>query len=456
LRQSAQLCNNGSFSKNIKQSEYGQNQQLGVHFVNMTIQELLTRLRNPWIERVGQTLARGTGVRDSFKQQLGRFYDLMEQAVLSGDSAWLDPILYDWARSPTETDLAEGHYHVAFLMNRMISLTIEVAREVLEGPDALDYIAAVVPVFSYGLEVVARYEMETRLAHISTEMADVQKKMEQLDRSKSSFISVAAHELKTPLTLVEGYASMIRDAVLHAEKRNLDDMLLGIHTGIGRLRQILDDLIDVSLIDNNLLSLNFQPIQLGQLFDLLKSELASIIRERRQNLNIRRFKGSEAWIYADPERMYQALRNVLVNGIKFTPDGGSITVDGRTLPGFLEITVSDTGIGISPDDQSLIFEKFGQLGRVDLHSSSKTRFKGGGPGLGLAIARGIIEAHEGTIWVESEGYDEKALKGSAFHILIPDRTEAADPRVSRLFSNLQSTPLIPDAQEDTRTNDTPA
>jgi signal transduction histidine kinase len=422
----------------------------------MTIQELLTHLRTPWIQRVAQALARGTGVRESFELQLGRFYDLVEQAVLSGDSAWLDPILYDWARSPTETDLTEGHYHVAFLMNRMISITIEVARDNLDGLDALDYVAAVIPVFSYGLEVVARYEMETRLAHISTEMADVQKKMEQLDRSKSSFISVAAHELKTPLTLVEGYASMIRDAALGDQKRNLDDLLSGIHTGISRLRQILDDLIDVSLIDNNLLALNWQPLQLSQLLELLQLELESTVRDRQQKLVVKDFQGCDSWIYADPERLYQALRNILINAIKFTPDGGSIFVDGRTLPGFIELTVTDTGIGISAKDQALIFEKFGQLGRVDLHSSGKTKFKGGGPGLGLAISRGIVEAHEGTIWVESEGYDEKALKGSIFHVLIPARTEGSDPRIAKLFSNLTSTGTIPDAKEDTRANDSSA
>src|SRR5574338_1424664 len=114
----------------------------------MSIQELLFRVRIPWIQRVGQTLARGTGVRESFEEQLARFYDLMEQAVLSGDSAWLDPVLYDWARSPTETALAESHYHVAFLMNRMIGLTIEVARETLPGREALDFVAAVLPVFT--------------------------------------------------------------------------------------------------------------------------------------------------------------------------------------------------------------------------------------------------------------------------------------------------------------------
>jgi signal transduction histidine kinase len=404
----------------------------------MIVPELLTQVRTPWIQRVSQTLARGIGVRESFVSELGRFYDLMMQAVVTGDSAWLEPILYDWARSPTETDLDQGQYHVAFVMNRIMSMTIEVARETLSEQDALDYIATVIPVFSYGLEVVSRYEMETRLTHIATEMADVQKKMEQLDRSKSSFIAVAAHELKTPLTLIEGYASMIRDLAAALQQKSIDNLIVGMNGGINRLRQIVDDMIDVSLIDNHLLSLNLQPVQISQLLDLLRNELIPIIQERQQTLELKKFSGSDTWIFADPERLYQALRNILSNAIKFTPDKGTIKVAGRTLPGFIEITVSDTGIGISPENQALIFEKFGQLGRADLHSSGKTKFKGGGPGLGLPIARGIVEGHGGTIWVESEGYDEKKLLGSTFHLLIPARTDATDPRLTKLFDSLDS------------------
>jgi signal transduction histidine kinase len=85
----------------------------------------------------------------------------------------------------------------------------------------------------------------------------------------------------------------------------------------------------------------------------------------------------------------------------------------------VEVVVSDTGIGIDPEDQDLIFEKFHQLGNLDFHSSGRTKFKGGGPGLGLAIARGIVLAHGGRIWVESEGRDEARCPGSRFYVRLP-------------------------------------
>ncbi len=402
----------------------------------MTVQELLQKMRAPWIERVSREMARGEGVRAGFEEQLGRFYDLLEQAVMSGDTAWLDPILLDWARAPTESNLDEGDYYVSFVINRMAALTIEVARQSLTKTQALDLLATVMPVFTHSLGVVTRYEMETRVAHISNELVHVQEKLQLLDRSKSNFISVAAHELKTPLTLIEGYASMMADVAAQSGETPIEGLLKGMNTGILRLRHIIDDMIDVSLIDNNLLTLNFQPIWVSHLLDLLKNEVRKVIADRRQNLVIHDFVGDDLWIYADSERIYQALHNVLMNAIKFTPDKGTITLDGRLLPGFIEITITDTGIGISSEHQALIFEKFGQLGRSELHSSGRTKFKGGGPGLGLPITRGIIEAHGGTIWVESEGYDEEKFPGSTFHILLPTRTEPTDARIAKLFGNL--------------------
>lgn len=401
------------------------------------IQKVLARVRPAWMERVGQELARGIEVRAGFEEQLERFYDLLTQAVVNNDPAWMDGLLLDWAKSSTETDLEEGLYQVTFIINRMIALTIQVAHESLSRQQALDFLEAVIPIYTYGLGVVARYEMETRVAHISSEMEKVQKQMERVDKSKSAFISVAAHELKTPITLIDGYASMMEDLIQEGKGVPLDGLLNGMQTGIKRLRSIVDDMLDVSMIDNNLLKLNFQPIQIEKILDALRIEVNEIIPFRKLSLEIKAFEGSKQWIYVDPARIAQALRNIINNAIKYTPDGGRIAIDGRTLPGLIEVTIADTGIGISPEGQAAIFEKFGQLGRIDLHSSGKTKFKGGGPGLGLPIARGILEAHGGSIWVESEGYDEKKCPGSTFHVLIPIRTESPETTMAKLFDELE-------------------
>lgn len=404
--------------------------------VAVPIEKVLAKVRPVWIERVGSELARGMEVRADFEAQLGRFYELLGQSITSGDPAWMDSILLDWAKASTETDLEEGLYHVSFLINRMIALTIQVARDTLPKQQALDFVAAVIPIYTYGLGVVARYEMENRVAHISNEMDKVQQQMERVDKSKSAFISVAAHELKTPITLIEGYSAMMEDLIRENKGASLESLLSGMTTGIIRLRAIVDDMIDVSMIDNDLLKLNFQPMQVNQMLDALYTELKDTLSHRNLTLERRDFEGNKTWIYIDPERVQQALRNLLNNAIKYTPDGGTITIDGRTLPGFIEVTVTDTGIGISAEHQAEIFEKFGQLGRVELHSSGKTKFKGGGPGLGLPIARGILEAHGGSLWVESPGYDEKSCPGSTFHMLLPLRTESPDPEVTRLFDAL--------------------
>lgn len=409
----------------------------------MNIPEILKEIRPSWIRRVANTMARGAGVRENFQEQLERFYGLMIQAIETGDPAWVDQVLYDWSASPTQSELREGEKNISAILNKMLMITYEIAREDLTEQEAMELMGVVLPIFTYALEKAARQEMETRVAFISNELSEIQSKLERLDRSKSNFISVAAHELKTPLTLIEGYTTMMRDSAKKEQESQLDLMIDGVNSGILRLRAIIDDMIDVSLIDNNLLALNFQPVWINQILSLIVKEFNDSISSRSLTLDLRPFPGSDQMIFGDPERLYQAFRNILSNAIKFTPDGGKIIVDGRVLPGFLEVSVADTGIGISAQDQETIFEKFGQLGSASLHSSGKTKFKGGGPGLGLPIAKGIIEAHGGAIWVESEGHDENKCPGSTFHILVPIRTESPDPKLAKLFGTKASAKTVP-------------
>jgi signal transduction histidine kinase len=400
----------------------------------MLVSDLLRQIREPWIDRVSHQLGRSEGGRQYLSEELSRFYDLLIQAVESGDPEWVKPILIDWAASRTETDMDTEEITLSPVLKTIFSELVSVARsEEAEGA-VISLVEGLIPVMYYSYEQVAQHETLVRVGYLTAKLEAVQNRLEKLDRSKSDFIAVAAHELKTPLTLIEGYSAMLCDMVSGVEGGDSMVLLLrGVDNGIARLAEIIDDMIDVSMIDNNMLLLNFQPTWLGRVLKILAKDIRENIDERNINLVVKEFPGADEMIFADTERIYQALRNVLTNAIKYTPDGGEIRVNGRLLSGFVEVVVSDTGIGIDIDDQTRIFEKFGGLGDVSLHSSGKLKFKGGGPGLGLSITKGILDAHGGSIWVESEGYDEEKLPGSTFHILLPIRKEPPDAQVAKLF-----------------------
>src|ERR1700690_652443 len=111
----------------------------------MSVEETFVRIRPALLKRAGNALARGTGVRENFKEQLNKFFDLLEQAVVSGDAKWLDPLLGEWATARTETDLEGGERNVTALLNEIISISYEAARENLEDAEALDLIGALTP-----------------------------------------------------------------------------------------------------------------------------------------------------------------------------------------------------------------------------------------------------------------------------------------------------------------------
>jgi signal transduction histidine kinase len=285
--------------------------------------------------------------------------------------------------------------------------------------DAVLLSSLLLPIYSYLFTKTANIETEQKILFLTKKLNELQTDLVKLDESKSNFVAVAAHELKTPLTLIDGYTSMLIDVILKQNKNDLLVFANGILNGSKRLRGIIEDMIDVTLIENDLLKLNYQPYWLNRILEFVIIEVSPVSRERNLSININDFDGLSDLNYGDPERIIQIFRNLLSNALKFTPDGGEINIGGRKLSGFIEVLISDTGIGIKPEDQTTIFDKFNRLGNIALHSSGKTKFTGGGPGLGLPIAKGIAEAHGGSIWVESDGYNELEFPGSTFHILLP-------------------------------------
>ena len=156
------------------------------------------------------------------------------------------------------------------------------------------------------------------------------------------------------------------------------------------------------------------------MLDGLKNEFTEVCEKRNLTLHIADMSHMPL-IEADGARLKMAIDNVIGNAIKYTPDGGHIVVVGKYLEDAeaIDIVVRDTGIGIPREEQRNIFEQFYVLGSIAHHSTSKSAFQGGGLGIGLAISKGIVEAHRGRIWVESEGRDPEKLPGSAFHIVLP-------------------------------------
>jgi len=177
------------------------------------------------------------------------------------------------------------------------------------------------------------------------------------------------------------------------------------------------------------LEMHAKPTTISTVIGKVKRRIVEELKNRRLTLIIPELEGLPI-VQADVDLMVKVFYNLIINAIKYTPDGGTITVNAQEIERpngtaaidpqrAIEVIISDTGIGIDPAHHQQIFEKFYQAGEVDLHSSGVTNFKGGGPGLGLAIVRGIVLAHGGEVWVESKGYDEETCPGSHFHVLLP-------------------------------------
>jgi signal transduction histidine kinase len=288
-------------------------------------------------------------------------------------------------------------------------------------------------------------ELEAKVAERTRDLSDANvaleashRKLQELDRLKSDFVSNVSHELRTPLTSIRMAVDNLLDGVAGQITPTLQRYLSRVKNNTDRLVRLITDLLDLSRIEAGRIELHPAVVSVGDLLQEVVEGLAEPARSKGLELTVSRAAGPPLLAFADRDKLQQILINLTENAVKFTPTGGRVTLSARSVDswtresvdssfpihqsthspihqdgGWIEITVEDTGPGIPPDEQRAIFEKFHQV-RRDGHGKAQ------GTGLGLAIAKSLIELHGGRIDVESE-----VGRGSRFRFTVPAASAAA-------------------------------
>jgi signal transduction histidine kinase len=294
------------------------------------------------------------------------------------------------------------------------------------GPAELDFLATLAQQTGVALQNAYLFNemrgLYARITRLNEDLRQAYGKLKKLDQAKTDFLSISSHELRTPLTVIQGYMGILEELaeVGSLTPTQASEIMVNLKAPVNRLGTIVTAMLDASAIEVNALDLHFTDTTLQATMSMALGPWHEAIEERHLNLTVEGVEDIPP-IKIDVQRVCQAISNIISNAIKYTPDGGQVSIranlvdDGENF----KVVIADTGVGIDSADHAMIFEKFYRVGDLLRHSTGDTKFKGAGPGLGLHIAKGVIEAHGGRIWVESEGHDEEKCPGSEFHVVLP-------------------------------------
>lgn len=239
-----------------------------------------------------------------------------------------------------------------------------------------------------------------QLALRFNQMAD---KLEKTETIRRQLIGDVTHELRTPLTAVKGYLEGLMDGVLPADPETYEQ----IHSEIDRLQRLVNDLQELSRVEAGAFQLNLAPVPPERLIERIQSTLGRQFEDKNIQL-VTDVEPGLPNLFVDKDRIIQVLTNLVGNALQYTPNGGKVSISVRREKSEILFAVKDTGIGISTEQLTFIFNRF--------YRTDKSRNRAsGGSGIGLTIAKALVQAHQGKIWAESNGEG----KGSTFSFLIP-------------------------------------
>ena len=261
------------------------------------------------------------------------------------------------------------------------------------------------------------------LFHDMTEIQEAKERAEQGSRAKSNFLANMSHEIRTPMNAIIGMTTIAKSSNDPSRK---DYCLERISSASVHLLGIINDILDMSKIEENKFELSYTEFELAAMIQGVVNIFEFRLEEKKQTLSVNMSPDLPKRIISDDQRLAQVITNLLSNAVKFTPEGGEITLSIRRLeddPNYctLEVTVKDTGIGIPKEQQNKLFASF-----VQIDSSIGRKF--GGTGLGLAISKRIVELMDGKIWIESE-------TGSGASFIFTFRSRIADQETQELTAN---------------------
>ena len=273
--------------------------------------------------------------------------------------------------------------------------------------------------------IAQQVALPLKSATLYQELIETNQKLERLERLKSEFISIVSHELRTPLTSIKNSLDILMSGRCGEITPATEKFLNMAMRNVQRLSGIINDLLDLSKIEAGKMDFHFAPTDINTVINYVKSALSEVAKSKGLKL-ITNEADNLPEILADSQRLEQVLTNLVSNAIKFTPDGKSITISSRVVKAadikinenfkdiiknltgdYIEVSVEDEGIGIESKNLLHAFDKFAQI------ENSLSR-KAGGTGLGLPIAKQLLDAHKGAIWCDSE-----LNKGSKFYFVIP-------------------------------------